>query len=280
MCISVSLFGIGCGQESTAPPANKAKKSHTLEAIRHDGFARKISGKVIFAGPLPISNQIKKHLDRNLHCYEGAKPFETIDQEWLGKEGGVANVVLFLKPPVGKYFPIHRDDRTISGAVELDQPHCVYIPHVVSLYPAYFDGRELIQTGQKLLVKNSGKIPHNTRFNGSKVLGNDVSFNVAVGSEKAVVLSPEGDPIPITCDIHSWMKAYAWVFNHPYHAVTNLDGTYEIPRPPAGTELTLVAWHEGLGYINQGEFKGEMGRKITLKENEELSLDFEISNSN
>ena len=42
---------------------------------------------------------------------------------------------------------------------------------------------------------------------------------------------------------HPWPRAYLAVFDHPYYAVTNADGSFSIDGVPPGT-YTLASWHE------------------------------------
>ena len=57
--------------------------------------------------------------------------------------------------------------------------------------------------------------------------------------------------VPVVCNIHSWMRAYIGVLDHPYFAVTGENGLFEIGNVPPG-EYTIGAWHETLG---EQEFK-------------------------
>lgn len=52
--------------------------------------------------------------------------------------------------------------------------------------------------------------------------------------------------IKVKCNIHSWMHAFIGVVPHPYFAVSNEDGSFEIKNLPPGT-YTLEAWQENLG---------------------------------
>jgi hypothetical protein len=70
--------------------------------------------------------------------------------------------------------------------------------------------------------------------------------------------------IPVKCNIHPWMRAYIAVFKHPYFAVSDKDGKFEIKNLPPGT-YTIKAWHEKLGTQTQ---------KITVAGGEAKSLDF------
>jgi hypothetical protein len=42
------------------------------------------------------------------------------------------------------------------------------------------------------------------------------------------------------------MNAYVGVLDHPYFAVTDKDGKFDLPNLPPGT-YTIEAWHEKLG---------------------------------
>jgi hypothetical protein len=52
----------------------------------------------------------------------------------------------------------------------------------------------------------------------------------------------------LQCDVHTWMVAFVGVLRHPYFAVTNTDGTFELDSVPIGTH-TIQAWHERYGTL-------------------------------
>ncbi len=56
------------------------------------------------------------------------------------------------------------------------------------------------------------------------------------------------------------MRAWVRVYDHPYHAVTDADGKFELKNAPAG-KYNLVIWHEGVGWVNGGK----LGKPITIK---------------
>ena len=43
-----------------------------------------------------------------------------------------------------------------------------------------------------------------------------------------------------------WMEAHLWVMDHPFYAVTNTEGEFEILDLPPGNYV-VSAWHEKLG---------------------------------
>src|SRR5262249_8654973 len=132
---------------------------------------------------------------------------------------------------------------------------CMFQPHVVSLYTAYFDGKQLQKTGQKFVINNSAPMSHNTKWTAGNNMVNVGDNKLLPGGGHLDVDVMPGRPqnagaedlVNIACDIHPWMNAKAWVFDHPYSVVTGPDGTFEIKNAPEGVPLTLCYWHESFG---------------------------------
>jgi hypothetical protein len=57
------------------------------------------------------------------------------------------------------------------------------------------------------------------------------------------------------------MTGYVRVFDHPYYAVTDKDGKFEIKNAPTG-DYRIVYWHEN-GF--RGGAEGRFGDEITIK---------------
>ena len=57
-------------------------------------------------------------------------------------------------------------------------------------------------------------------------------------------------PVRVTCDAHRWMSAYWMVLDHPFGAVTDWQGRFEIPDLPAGKHRIRV-WHERAGWLER-----------------------------
>ena len=81
--------------------------------------------------------------------------------------------------------------------------------------------------------------------------------------------------IPVKCNQHPWMKAYIGVMKHPFFAVSDDDGAFEIKGVPPGT-YTVVAWREGGANGEReddaGDGTGEWQRKLTLRFGAQLPL--------
>jgi hypothetical protein len=71
------------------------------------------------------------------------------------------------------------------------------------------------------------------------------------------------------CDVHGWMAAYVGVMSHPFFAVTDADGRYEIKGLPPG-DYTVAIWHEKLGTREQ---------KITVAPQQTATADYSLGSS-
>lgn len=244
-----------------------------------------LKGKVTLEGSAPNTEKLTADLlasmdkqgDRD-HCKKGT-PEEVTQQKWRVKDGAVKNVYVWLRAPDNSYFKL--DDAQKKPArpeIVLDQPHCAFTPHCEWYYPAWFDGKTHQPTGQKMIVKNSAPISHNSNFQGGRVNGTK-NVSLTPGSQQvADWLKPDPNTaVNISCNIHPWMNANLWVFDHPFVAITNEKGEYEIKDAPAGVDLQIVAWHESAGFINAGGTnKGEKA-KLNAGDN---SKDFTVKAPN
>jgi hypothetical protein len=241
-----------------------------MEPVKFSDKYGTLKGRVTLEGAPPTAKieadskalvQQMEQKDKE-HCVEGAKPEELQDYKWVIKDGGVGNVIVYIKPPKGQYFKVDMKKPTWPSKVELTQPHCAFIPHVSVLFSKYWDPekKKYEPTGQEFIVENPAPMPHNTNIEGGK--------NMALGSGKSEKLDPfdpSNHPLAISCNIHQWMKAYVWPFDHPYATKTNPDGTYEIKDVPIGATVSINAWHEVGGFLVGGTAKG---KEITLKDPE------------
>jgi hypothetical protein len=234
-----------------------------------------LSGKVTLDGAIPegktkeLLKQMMGHADKACCLDPKAKDIEKMDTLWLvdAKTKGIANVMVWIKPPVGTYFPIHEKLKVRKEEIVIDQPHCAYLPRMSAYQPYYFDGAKEVATGQTLIIRNSATVPHNVRAVGG---AKNPGFNKLVIAKDEIKpdFVPQPLPISLGCDLHTWMSAKLFVFDHPYYAKTKADGTFEIPFVPAGAEVTIMGWHEADGYAvktTDGE-KTTYGQKMTLKE--------------
>jgi hypothetical protein len=92
---------------------------------------------------------------------------------------------------------------------------------------------------------------------------------------------------------HVWMNAEMMVVSHPYYAVTDESGGFELTEVPPG-EYQIMVWHEGwnlVGNENTYDVLTEKKvqrplfteprtweKKVEVKPNEKTTIDFDISN--
>ena len=132
---------------------------------------------------------------------------------------------------------------------ELDNRGCRFVPHV-----------QAASVGQFLLIKNSDPILHTAH---AYFHDGQPHFNVGLfpGKVSRKPLVSAGI-VKIVCEVHPWMTSYVVVTEHPYHAVTDAYGEYEIRDVPPGL-YRLKVWHERLGIQEKDvEVKGGAVSKV------------------
>lgn len=296
LALVVAAPGCGSGYRQSHPPeaiegfeTGGGGVAKATEELASDGWAT-IEGTISYDGPdLPEGATVNINKDEKIcKCDAAIMRGEDKDQIWLGKKSGdrvgVGNVVIYLRAPDGKHFKIFDKYKDVSqdkdlGRIVLDQPFCAYEPRVVVLYPGYSNGKELIASGQVFEVRNSATIAHNTNIKCNPAVQSDyTSGTISAGDARnpGPVLKPQESPMRLGCDIHPWMTGWSWSFNHPYAARTDLEGKFKIANVPAGAEVTVVIWHEGVGFYKGDGFEGQRGKKMTFTKDQTAKLDLKI----
>jgi hypothetical protein len=147
----------------------------------------------------------------------------------VGEGNGLGNVFVYVKEGLeGKRFA------PPEGSITLDQEGCLYHPHVLGL-----------RAGQTLRIVNSDDTLHNIHAFATK----NKEFNIGQpvkGLSTERVFEVAEVMIPIRCDVHKWMASYLGVVDHPFFAVTQPNGHFELAGLPAGSYV-VEAWHEQYG---------------------------------
>jgi hypothetical protein len=226
---AAALFACGCGTGPQGPPEKKAELKKAVDFFRVDtATAGTLHGKILFHGKKPAPHKIS--MDTEAACVKAhnGKPVyeETVV---VGKAGGLANAFVYIQKGLeGKTF------EPSPAPVMLDQHGCMFVPRAIGM-----------QSGQTLDVKNSDAVSHNIH---------PMPKNGREWNEQQSPNSPDLHRkfvrpevmIPVKCDVHSWMRSYIGVVEHPYFAVTGEDGTFEMKNVPPG-DYTVAVWHEKLG---------------------------------
>ncbi|HWY85820.1 MAG TPA: hypothetical protein VNX28_03795 [Gemmataceae bacterium] len=148
--------------------------------------------------------------------------------------------------------PIHPDLKALKvKKVVLDQPLCAFIPHALAM-----------REGQDLVAKNSANIAHNLKWTGVANPGGNVLIPAGGSLDVKGLVADLRFPVKLECNIHPWMNGWLRIFPHPYYAVTDADGAFEIKDAPAGPHRLMV-WNGTDGWL--GGAKGKTGTPINIK---------------
>jgi plastocyanin len=205
---------------SSAPPPPPAGGHKTVDP----DTAGSVSGRATFTGSVPTLAPLQMATDKA--CVAAAGPNPQSDAILVGADGGIKNVFVYVKDGLDPAYSFE----TPGTPVVLDQKGCIYTPRVIG-----------VRAGQGFEVLNSDDTLHNVH---ALPLANQ-EFNTGARKVSRTFTVPEV-MVRFKCDVHPWMAAYVGVVAHPFFAVTDAAGAFEIKGLPPGT-FTLEAWHERFG---------------------------------
>jgi hypothetical protein len=184
-----------------------------------------VNGRAVLTGALPKPKPLPVHRD-SAFCGK-TMPHEGLQVDGSSRE--VGGVVVSLEG-VAKGKPL--EEQTLL----FENRTCRFLPRV-----------NAVAAGSLLVISNADPIMHNTHVRKDSRFGVTV-VNVAQppGSKDIRKHLHESGLLDIRCDAHAFMYASIHVFEHPYFAVTNESGRFELTHVPPGT-YRLKVWHETLG---------------------------------
>jgi hypothetical protein len=198
-----------------------AQSGYTVIRVTGGGT---ISGTVKWSGPEPRGLDVPVNKDPEI-CDPGSHKSISMERMVIGPDGGVANTIVYIKNiSQGKAMSLPEPRRS------LDQKHCRYEPHIL-----------LVPQTAELAMRSSDAVLHTVHMDGA------ASFNVPFPFPDRVITRNMNNPgiVNLRCNGgHVWMNAEMMVVSHPYYAVTDLNGMYELTDVPPG-DYEVVAWHEG-----------------------------------
>jgi plastocyanin len=178
-----------------------------------------ISGVVRFTGKVPPLRDVTVTDGRTLSLRD-----LVVDS----KSNGLRDVVAALEDAPAQ--PRLRD----AEPVLVDQRDMLFLPHVVA-----------VQHGQAVRFENSDLFNHSVMASSTMP---ENQFNVFVSQGKPVehTFAVQRHPVQIGCSLHPWMRAWVFVFPHPWFSVSDPKGRFTIRDVPAGT-YTLWLRHPDSG---------------------------------
>jgi hypothetical protein len=189
-----------------------------------------IGGTVKWSGPLPRIPTFSINKDPEI-CDPESHKIRDLERLVIGPQGRVANTIVFLKGiSRGKALDIPEPRRF------LDQKHCRYEPHIL-----------LVPQHAELRMKSSDATLHTVHMDGAATYNLPFPFTSQIISRPM----PTTGLVNLRCNGgHAWMNAEILVVPHPYYAVTDESGRFQLTDVPPG-EYEIVAWHEGWKVVRQ-----------------------------
>lgn len=237
-----------------AKEKKKAKEAKVAEKKPPEPWGT-LKGRVVWGGdkiPEPGFIEVPAGGNNAAFCLAKGKIPEENTVVVDKKSKGVRDVFVWLvaKTRDGKP-PIHPSlEKPAAAPAVIDQPICMFIPHALAM-----------REGQALLVKNSAPIAHSFKYGGHPEVNPGQNQVIEAGKSWTIKeLKADRYPVGVECSLHPWMKGWIRVFDHPYFAVTDSDGNFEIKLAPAGS-YQLMAWHS-TGWL--GGVQGRAGKTIGI----------------
>jgi plastocyanin len=188
--------------------------------------AGSIKGTVRLTGASPELKKVPVTIDQHV-CGREKEAEDVV----LSPNKGIRNAVAFLQaPPTGAKW-----EGPLPPA-QVDQKQCVFVPRVV-----------IVPAGGTVEFLNSDRLLHNVK-SFSKA---NSAFNRAQPRGRTIpVVFKEPEIIRVECDLHSWMRTWVVVAEHPFYAVSNDQGEFTLNNVPPG-KYTLQIWQESLGTVTK-----------------------------
>lgn len=191
-----------------------------------------IKGTVTLKGTAPELKKLAVTIDQYV-CGKEKNPEDLV----LSPQGGIRSAVVWLdKPPAGA------PAAALTPTVTMDQRECVFAPRVV-----------VVPIGGKIDFLNSDRLLHNLHGTPSA----NPPFNRTQPKGRTITIAfDKPEIIRVTCDLHSWMRGWVVVAEHPYYVLTDGAGEFELKGLPPG-RYTLKVWQERLGTVSKEVVVGD-----------------------
>jgi hypothetical protein len=186
-----------------------------------------VSGRVLYTGSLPKPDRVPVHRDSRF-CGETV----SIDKIQVERaSGGIEGVVISLEG-IGRGKPLVPDKTVIT----FENRTCRFVPRT-----------NVAVVGTVLEILNSDPILHNTHMRIDGRSGPTIINVVQPAGVDVIIKTLQiAGFFDIRCDAHTFMQASMHVFDHPYFAMTDSTGRFEMAQVPPGT-YRLRMWQEALG---------------------------------
>jgi len=191
-----------------------------------DAAAGAIKGTVVLKGTPPELKKLAITIDQYVCGKE-----KNAEDLLLSPQGGIRSAVVWVDKPSAV-----TGVEALPTTTEMDQKECMFAPRVV-----------IVPAGGKVDFLNSDRLLHNLHAAPTA----NAAFNRTQPKGRTITISfSHPEIIKVTCDLHSWMRSWVVVADHPFYALTNSAGEFELHGLPAG-RYTLKVWQEMLGTVSR-----------------------------
>jgi len=203
--------------------------SHFFVGLAHSQETGTLKARFVYGGAAPVPEKINVNKD-NGFCglFPLASESLVVDKE----SKAIKNVVfsVYTGRRGSKLDPVERKPKTVT----LSAVSCRFEPHVLCL-----------QAGDTLELVQRDPVGHAANLS-FFINPASIGFINPRGPKVLKIDKAEPGPIPVTCNIHPWMRAYLVVLDHPFVSVSDDQGHIEIKDLPVGNELVFRLFHESL----------------------------------
>src|SRR5881397_1462550 len=209
----------------------------------HEAAAGSIKGTVVLKGTSPELRKLAVTIDQYV-CGKEKNPEDLV----VSPQGGIRSAVVWIEKP-----PVTAASEALPSTTAMDQKECMFAPRVV-----------MVAAGGRIDFLNSDRLLHNLHSTPNA----NPPFNRTQPKGRTIAITfPHPEIVRVSCDLHSWMRGWVVVADHPFYAVTDADGQFALKGLPPG-RYTVRVWQERLG---------TMSREITVGDQDPTLVTLEMT---
>lgn len=275
-----AVIAAGCSDEDREPRGDQAREGRSGDGTRRGATSTPtppryepievvnggtITGSVQWSGPRPDPIDIPVPLHTE-HCGETQRSPALA----ISRRGGVSGTVVWLdRIRRGRALDVPAEPVVIALA------DCAFRPHVSA-----------VPVGVRVVFRNEEPILHNVHASVLDPTGARRSwFSEGLpqqGATHEVVVEQPGIVRLVDDAGHPWMLGWVHAFEHPYFAVSDAQGRFQLTGIPPG-QYVLRAWHEG--FLVSGDTESGrpvysapvvLSRPVTVSTGHDTTVDFEF----
>jgi plastocyanin len=200
-----------------------------------------IKGTVVLKGAVPEPGKLAVTIDQYV-CGKEKNAEDLV----VSAQRGIRNAVVWLENP-----PPVPTAEAPPAVTTMDQKECMFTPRVI-----------VVAAGGRIDFLNSDRLLHNLHSTPNA----NPTFNRTQPKGRTIPITfPHPEIVRVSCDLHSWMRGWVIVADHPFYAVTDAEGRFALKGLPPG-RYTMRVWQEKLGVISREIIVGDQDPTVVTLE--------------